>query len=73
MTYATTKKMGTINKTSGAIKAYRADAADLTTACTAAAHYAKRDNEIMVVYPGNSYGAFLYRLTVDVIQANANF
>jgi len=36
---------------------------DLSGALISAAHYAKRFDETMFVYSGNSYGSFVYRVT----------
>lgn len=57
------KKIGHITKIpSGSIREYRQHPGDDRSAIYAAAHYAKKNGEPMVVVPGNSYGSFVLRI-----------
>jgi hypothetical protein len=59
------KKLGTVTNTKGRVKEWKENPGDDSAACYAAAHYAKRDKENMVVVPGNSYGRFVLHIAKE--------
>ena len=59
------KKLGTVSNTKGRVKEWRENPGNDSAACYAAAHYAKRDKENMVVVPGNSYGSFVLHIAKE--------
>ena len=59
---------------SGALKRYRQTPWDKEAALLYAAWDAKKNNRELVVYPGNSYGSFVYNtcLPKDCCRTNCN-
>lgn len=68
------KIQSTIGKTSkrkAVVKAYRNDPGNFDCAVHAAAHYAKRNNERMVVISSNSYMSKVYRIARETDSLNS--
>lgn len=59
------KKLGTVTDTKGRVKDWKENPGNDSAACYAAAHYAKRNKENMVVVPGNSYGSFVLHIAKE--------
>lgn len=50
------------NAKPGKVRAYRSNPSDFTIASQAAAHYAAKNGERMIVVPGNSYGRAVFHI-----------
>lgn len=58
-------KIGNAKGRKAPIKTYRASPANFDAAAGAAASYAAKHNQDMVIVPGNSYGAACYHILAD--------